>query len=116
MENYLEWGYLGLFVASFLAATILPLSSELFLSALLAGGASFEPSLSVATLGNWLGGLSSYGLGRLGKWSALERFFGLQKTKIEGAQNKINRWRSFLAFFLLASCSGRSFCCGLGVL
>ncbi len=114
MENYLEWGYLGLFVASFLAATILPLSSELFLSALLASGASFELSLSVATLGNWFGGLSSYGLGRLGKWSTLERFFGLQKTKIEGVQNKINRWGSFLAFFCWLPIVGDLFAVGLG--
>jgi len=35
MEYFTELGYLGLFLSSFLAATILPLSSEVVLSALL---------------------------------------------------------------------------------
>ena len=36
MEYFLEWGYFGLFLSSFLAATVLPLSSELVLSVVLA--------------------------------------------------------------------------------
>ena len=36
MENLAEWGYVGLFIASFLAATIIPFSSELVLSILIA--------------------------------------------------------------------------------
>jgi len=35
MEYFLELGHIGLFIAAFLAATILPLSSEIVLSALL---------------------------------------------------------------------------------
>jgi membrane protein YqaA with SNARE-associated domain len=56
----------GLFVASFLAATLLPGGSE----AVLYGVLKFHPdqywpALGVATLGNTLGGMSSYLLGRL---------------------------------------------------
>ena len=36
MEFLAEWGYIGLFLASFLAATIIPLSSEIVLSVLIA--------------------------------------------------------------------------------
>ena len=35
MESFVEWGYLGLFLSSFLGATIIPLSSEIVLSLLL---------------------------------------------------------------------------------
>ena len=35
MESFLEWGYIGLFLASFLAATVLPFSSEIVLSLLI---------------------------------------------------------------------------------
>ena len=35
MQYLIEYGYIGLFIAAFLAATILPLSSEVVLSALL---------------------------------------------------------------------------------
>jgi membrane protein YqaA with SNARE-associated domain len=56
----------ALFTASFLAATLLPGGSEAVLFAVL----KLHPeqhwlALGVATLGNTLGGLSSYGIGRL---------------------------------------------------
>jgi membrane protein YqaA with SNARE-associated domain len=56
----------ALFASSFLAATILPGGSELvFAGMLMSGAATLWPALVVATLGNTLGGLSSYLLGRL---------------------------------------------------
>jgi len=61
----------ALFVVSFLAATLLPLASEVWLLALL--GARPElwgPALLVATLGNSAGSLTTYGLGRLGRIAA----------------------------------------------
>ena len=41
MEHYVELGYLGLFVDSFLAATVIPLSSEVVLSLLIANEYDF---------------------------------------------------------------------------
>jgi membrane protein YqaA with SNARE-associated domain len=56
----------ALFLSSFTSATVLPGTSEAALVAvLLAGSAGLWASLAVATLGNTLGGLSSYGLGRI---------------------------------------------------
>ena len=56
----------ALFLSSFLAATLLPGGSEFVLAGVLAtGAASLWPSLLVATLGNTLGGTTSWLLGRL---------------------------------------------------
>lgn len=56
----------ALFVSSFLAATLLPGGSEVALfAALKLHPGEFWPALMVATLGNTLGGLSSYLIGRL---------------------------------------------------
>ena len=58
-------GLWGLFAGSFLAATLLPGGSELLYGALLLRGE--DPPLAllaVATLGNTLGGLSSFAIGR----------------------------------------------------
>jgi len=56
----------ALFASSFLAATLLPGGSELvFAGLLMSGAATLWPALLVATLGNTLGGLSSYLIGRL---------------------------------------------------
>jgi len=55
-----------LFLSSFLAATLLPGGSEVVLLAVIARDpALLWPALGVATLGNTLGGFSSYLLGRL---------------------------------------------------
>lgn len=56
----------GLFLSSFLAATLLPGGSEFVLYAVLAAQpALYWPALAAASVGNTLGGLTSYVLGRL---------------------------------------------------
>ena len=114
METFVEWGYLGLFIASFLGATIIPFSSELVLSLLIIKGYDFNLSLLVATTGNWLGGLSSYFLGRLGKWSTLEKYFRLKKEKIVKFKTNIDKWGSLLAFFCWLPVIGDPIAVGLG--
>lgn len=56
----------ALFLSSFLAATLLPGGSEVvFAGVLMSGAVTLWPALAVATLGNTLGGMSSYLAGRL---------------------------------------------------
>ena len=55
----------SLFVATFLAATLIPLSSEAVLFGVLKLHAeTFWAAIAVATLGNTLGGMTTYLLGR----------------------------------------------------
>ncbi len=57
---------LALFTSSFLAATLLPGGSEAVLFGVLKFHPhQFWPALAVATLGNTLGGMSSYLIGRI---------------------------------------------------
>ncbi|MDC0477980.1 DedA family protein [Flavobacteriaceae bacterium] len=114
METFVEWGYIGLFIASFLGATIIPFSSELVFSLLIIKGYDFNLSLLVATTGNWLGGLSSYFLGRIGKWSTLEKYFRLKKEKIVKFKTNIDKWGSLLAFFCWLPIIGDPIAVGLG--
>lgn len=54
-----------LFASSFLAATLLPGGSEAVLFGILKGHPQvFWPAIAVATIGNTLGGMSSYLIGR----------------------------------------------------
>jgi len=114
LEAFVEWGYLGLFIASFLGATIIPFSSELVFSLLIIKGYDFNLSLLVATTGNWLGGLSSYFLGRLGQWSTLEKYFRLKKEKIVKFKTNIDKWGSLLAFVCWLPIVGDPIAVGLG--
>lgn len=97
--DWVEWGYLGLFLASFLSATVLPGSSEAVLAAMLVGGANPWLAIGVATLGNWLGGLSSYGIGYLGKWEWMEKYLRVKQEKVIEWKPKIDRYGSFFAMF-----------------
>lgn len=98
MENLAEWGYFGLFVASFLAATIIPFSSELVLSILIAKNYDLSTSLFVASIGNWVGGLSSYLIGRIGSWNTIEKYLQVKRKNILLWKKKIDSWGGILAF------------------
>ena len=97
-------------IASFLSATIIPFSSEFVLSFMIANGFNFNLTIIVATIGNWIGALSSYALGWLGNWSLLEKYFGIERKKVYSFKLKIERWGSLLAFFL-GYLIWRSNCC-----
>jgi len=100
MEFFLIWGYLGLFLGAFLAATILPFSSEILVTGMLLAGASPLYVLITATTGNWLGSLSTYGIGWLGKWEWIEKWFKVSPEKIEKQRRKIAKFGSLLALLV----------------
>jgi len=93
LEYLIEYGYYGLFVASFLAATLIPISSEALLSMMVLSKAfDFQVCIIVATFGNWLGGMSSYFIGYLGRWDLAEKYLGISETKILKWKNRIDRY------------------------
>ena len=93
---HFEYGYIGLFLVTFLAATVLPIASELFLTAMLKLG--YEPwlTLCVATLGNSLGAMLNYGIGVIGNPIWLKRI-GVKEATIYRWQARIQRYGSWLA-------------------
>lgn len=90
-----EWGLVGLFVSSFLAATVLPFSSEAVFLVLL--GLHFDPlaCLLVATLGNSLGGWTNLLLGRYSR-SFFERRG--KTVKGEAQVRKYGAWIAWLSW------------------
>lgn len=99
MTDFIEFGYLGLFLASFLAATILPLGSEALFSLMIYNGFDVEACIVWASIGNWLGGMSGYWLGRWNKIRIIERWFRIKPESIEAQQRRLARWGSVIAFF-----------------
>lgn len=114
MEFLLEYGYIGLFVGAFLAATILPFSSDILLVGMLAIGANPYVCVIVATIGNWAGGMTSYWLGRAGKWEWLEKYCKVKQETIEKHQDKIRKYGTLLAFFTWLPLIGDVMAIGLG--
>lgn len=100
MLNWLiEYGYIGLFFAAFLAATILPFGSEFVFVALIAAGLDGWTCVVVASIGNWLGGMTNYYLGRLGKTEWIEKYLNVKKEKIDKIQHWLQGKGAAMAFF-----------------
>ena len=99
MDFLTEWGLFGLFISSFLSATVIPFSSEFVLSFMILNGFDIYLTILIATIGNWFGGLSSYLIGRLGKWTIIEKYFAVDKNKVFKFKLKVDRFGSVLAFF-----------------
>ncbi len=81
-----------LFSASFLAATILPFSSEVVLFALVRSGGPAIPLLLTAIVGNTLGSAVNWLLGRFLLHYQDRRWFYFQPEQIERAQRWFQRY------------------------
>lgn len=114
MESLIKLGYLGLFLSSFLASTIIPISSEIVLSGLIYLGSNVWICIFVATAGNFLGGLTTYYLGYLGKWKWVEKYMKTPREKIEKFQTKIQKYGVYSAFFAWLPFVGDLIALGLG--
>ena len=114
MEGLIEYGYIGLFAGAFLAAAIFPFSSDILLVAMLAAGGQPVTTIVVATAGNWLGGLTSYGVGYLGKTEWLERWFRIKPETVYRYKERVERWGAWLALLTWVPFIGDVFAVVLG--
>ena len=116
MEVLIEWGYIGVFVAAFLAATVLPFSSEVVLTGVLLAGANYWPCIIAATIGNFLGGMTCYFLGYLGKVEWLEKYLKMDMKKIRKVQDWLSGKGAWMAFFVFLPGIGDFIAVGMGYL
>ena len=94
--------YLSLFIISFLAATILPFSSELTLAGLMATS-NYDNSLLliIASLGNVLGSVVNWTLGFYSRKLSKKKWFPFKDEQIESSSkwfNKFGRWSLLFAW------------------
>lgn len=94
-----QFGYGGLFLGSFLAATILPVSSEIIFISLILAKFDVIFCLMIASIGNWLGGMTNYYLGRLGKNDWIETYLKIKSDDILKMQQKLHNRGAYMAFF-----------------
>jgi len=89
VTELLNPGYISLFFAAFLAATVLPFGSELLFSTMIYTGYDFNTTLIAASIGNTLGGMSSFALGYFVKWDWLEKYMNISMEKVKSLKLKI---------------------------
>ena len=94
--------YLSLFFISFLAATILPFSSELTLAGLISTS-NYDNLLLlvVASFGNVLGSVFNWGLGFYARNLTIKKWFPFKETQIERSSkwfSKFGKWSLLFAW------------------
>ena len=94
--------YLGLFVAAFGAASLLPMQSEaVLIGMLLSDQYSATTLLTIATLGNVLGSVLNWVLGRSVERLRHKRWFPVSDAKLSKAQKfylRYGRWSLLLSW------------------
>ena len=101
IDFLIGYGYWGMLVASFLAGSVFPFSSELVMTALMATGLDPWQLALYGTVGNVLGSALNYAVGRLGKVEWFERYLHVSPKDMERAERFMagrGAWMGFFAF------------------
>ena len=83
MEFLEGLGLIGLFIGTFLAATIFPFSSDALYLAVLAATGNPVGCLVYGTLGNWLGSVVTFWMGWIGRWEWIEKWFHVKPETLQ---------------------------------
>ena len=111
----INYGYLGMFLSAFLAGSFLPFSSEAVMVALLAAGLHPIQLVVFGTLGNTLGSMFNYGIGRMGKLEWIEKYLHVKREKLDRTQQWMRGRGAWMGFFAFLPIIGTAICIVLGL-
>ena len=115
--NFLvDWGYWGMLAAAFLAGSFFPFSSEAVMLALQA--ADLDPVWLVVygTIGNILGSVFNYCVGRMGNLVWIERYLHVSRESIEKAEKFMAGRGAWMGFFAFLPLLGSAITIALGLM
>lgn len=104
-------------LASFLAGTFVPFSSEAVMGALLVT-TSMNPVMTVVsgTIGNVLGSMFNYFIGRIASVEQISRWMRVKQDRLLLTQRYVERKGSWIAFFSFLPFFGTAISISLGIL
>ena len=111
-----SYGYWGMLIAALMAGSVFPFSSEAVMLALLAAGLDPWKLMVYGTVGNTLGSMFNYGLGRLGKIEWLERYFQVKPAQIDKAMKFMHGRGAWMGFFAFLPILGSAISVALGLM
>lgn len=100
----IDWGYWGMLAAAFLAGSFFPFSSEAVMAGLQAAELEPLPLVIYGSIGNVLGSMFNYGVGRMGKMEWIEKYLHVKKKSLDKAERFMagrGAWMGFFAFLPL---------------
>lgn len=96
IEILSDWGYIGMFVASFIAGSVFPFSSETVLAALLLAGLNPMQLFVAATIGNVGGSMFNYWVGTFGRMEWIEHYLHVRPEKMQHTQTWMERYGAWI--------------------
>lgn len=110
-----EYGLIGLFLATMVSSTILPIPSEAVVATFIALKYNPWVILIVASVGNVLGSVTTYALGYFGLTKVLEKFSKINTVKVRYFRQKSLQHGDLLSFFSFLPFLGDMFTLALGL-
>lgn len=101
IEFLTSYGYLGMLMAAFLAGSFFPFSSEAVMVGLMATGLDPWMLMVYGTVGNVLGSVLNYCVGRMGKTEWFEKYLHVKPRDMQRAERFMagrGAWMGFFAF------------------
>lgn len=111
-----QYGYWGMLLAAFLAGSFFPFSSEAVMVALMATGLDPCQLMVYGTVGNVLGSVVNYFVGRMGKMEWIEKYLHVKKEDLEKAHRFMAGRGSWMGFFAFLPVLGSAITIALGLM
>ena len=111
-----QYGYWCMLMAAFLAGSFFPLSSEAGLIGLMATGLDPWILMIYGTVGNVLGSIVNYCLGRMGKMEWIEKYLHVKKADLDKAHRFLAGRGSWMGFFAFLPILGSAITIALGLM
>ena len=111
-----QYGYWGMLLAAFLAGSFFPFSSEAVMIALMATGLDPWQLMIYGTIGNVLGSVVNYGIGRMGRMEWIEKYLHVKKESLDKAHRFLAGRGSWMGFFAFLPVLGSAITIALGLM
>ena len=115
-QALIDYGYWGMLLSAILAGSVVPFSSEVVMLGLLAAGLEKWPLIIWATVGNVLGAILTYYMGRLGRIDWIEKYFHVKKEKLDKTQLWLHGKGAWVAFWGFIPVFGNVLLIALGLM
>lgn len=103
-------------VSAFLAGSFFPFSSEAVMVSLLAAGLNPTSLIIYGTIGNVLGALFNYGVGRMGRLDWIEKYLHVKKSSLDKAERFMSGHGAWMGIFAFLPILGSAITILLGLM
>lgn len=111
-----SWGLIGLFGGSFVSATLIPFPSEGILIGYFELGYSVWACVAIATVGNTMGGLTNYAIGRFGSSELIVKRFKLNEKRLNAWEKRFSKYGHFIGLLAWLPLVGDPMIVALGLI